>query len=558
MAAHVFDAEDVCVLAPMVRGSEKAFRSLLRHYHQRDHHQRRRRRRRRESRGSSGSGSGGGVMCYSPMLRSSYVLQGYEIWKARQRLQQQKQQQQQEQFDSSRSAANDDHRRDSLHEDTVLFLEDLASDSSDDDNDDDDDDDNSGGDDDDIKNLVVQLCGNDPSEMYQATLAVLERTDGQIAGVDFNLGCPQSCARDGRFGAFLAENSPRLAIECLQAMVQARDEYCSRCCCEETSNRLICTTNRNENRRKIITVSTKIRLSLDLDVTLEFVNDLRLKACVDYVTVHCRHRHVKFNGVADLEHAGRTILETFSTCSSRSSVNNNNNNTNAAADEVNRDDDGDDTLRGLNTTTTTTTTDNNNSAIPFIWINGADIRSYDDIWKTYRQLGVVLPATTEKNNNQDDDVVEENEEESDHTTISCRLLPKLMIARNWLARPDLLSSSKQLDGIIGGGGGGGSSSPLSSTSTSPSCSAQPSSMIIPAILASGYLEYARKYPPPNELYFQTHFRWFFRSRLLLVAPPDEHDGTTTQQQPPQLDYKNNWRHRFWSFLHRPYLKRIEQ
>ena len=688
----------VVVLAPMVRGSEKAFRMLLRSYHHHGYHHRHRHRHRHLHHHENKAKAKNKVVvkCYSPMLRSEYVLKGYEIWKQRRQQQQQQQQQrtnekhekEEEEHDdilnsSSSSSSNNDNKNDncqqeeqnqgttttriknnsdsssssssrkrqkrqpqqqrdhssSLHEDTILFLEDLEGASSRNDDgssssigDEDYCDDGDHGDDDydhddeDIENLVVQICGNDPIVLYQATTAILERTDGKISGIDLNLGCPQSCAKDGNFGAYLVENSSQRAIECLKAMVRARNDYVhsnghSDCCCccysccnydrsdntttndDKTNHTNSKRTTTTRKRRRIPTISTKIRLALDLQKTIQFIHDIRrintssspnnndnngggcgYSCCgcgrlggggVDYVTVHCRHRHVKFNGDADLEHAGRTILQTFSTTTtqvSSSSSSRNVHNNNDDHHNNNENDDGDDGQRNCN----------NSSSVqqrPFIWINGADICSYDDIWKTYRQLGVDLPenssiscssatttittttttkaskATTGGTTNVDDESFHRDlgfRSGNELSSFAAASLPKLMIARNWLARPDLLSSKRLDDGTTR------HDETTISTTFKEDATIESSTkkvrrrrttttmMMIPAILASQYLTYAKRFLPPNEKYVQTHFRWFFRS--VLAPQPFGSDP----------DYKNNWRHRFWSFLHRPYLRHIEQ
>lgn len=50
--------------------------------------------------------------------------------------------------------------------------------------------------------LIVQFCGNDPVVFQKAvelTIATIE-----CDAVDLNLGCPQTSAKSGQFGAFLA------------------------------------------------------------------------------------------------------------------------------------------------------------------------------------------------------------------------------------------------------------------------------------------------------------------------------------------------------------------
>ena len=51
--------------------------------------------------------------------------------------------------------------------------------------------------------VVVQLAGHDADIMCRAADRIISLTEGQIDGIDINLGCPQSIARKGRYGAFL-------------------------------------------------------------------------------------------------------------------------------------------------------------------------------------------------------------------------------------------------------------------------------------------------------------------------------------------------------------------
>lgn len=163
-------------LAPMVRGSELAFRMLAR---------------------SSGNAS----LCYSPMLRdhdvisvatnpSKFVEKGLKIDGA--------------------------GRTDSVEETAYLLLHDSHPE--------------------DTVNLVVQLCGSRPSKIAQATTAILNiysNKHGRILpfGLDLNLGCPQECASKDGFGAFLVERNDHAAIECVSSMRCVIDNYIS-----ETNN----------------------------------------------------------------------------------------------------------------------------------------------------------------------------------------------------------------------------------------------------------------------------------------------------------------------------------
>jgi tRNA-dihydrouridine synthase len=206
------DINEKLILAPMVRGSELAFRMLIRQH-------------------------GGLSLCYSPMLRASEVVKAHDLWK------QQKS-----------SEVN--------HEDGKLLLTDSAT------ND---------------RPLVVQLCGSSPQELYTATRAVLEIFDevhkNPLNGIDLNLGCPQKCAHDGGFGAFLAEER---AMECVAAMQRAIDDgYCG-----------------SGNERPWL--SCKIRLLDSTVQTIAFAQGLQDAGC-QLLAVHCRQRTDKHHGECDLE-----------------------------------------------------------------------------------------------------------------------------------------------------------------------------------------------------------------------------------------------------------------
>ena len=58
--------------------------------------------------------------------------------------------------------------------------------------------------------VVVQLAGHDPTLVADAALDIVERTRGNVAGIDLNGGCPQKIASKGRYGAFLHEEEPEV------------------------------------------------------------------------------------------------------------------------------------------------------------------------------------------------------------------------------------------------------------------------------------------------------------------------------------------------------------
>ena len=66
--------------------------------------------------------------------------------------------------------------------------------------------------------LIVQLAGHNPRTMVEAAQIILERTNNNIAGIDVNLGCPQTIARKGKYGAFLMHEDFDLVIEVLSSL----------------------------------------------------------------------------------------------------------------------------------------------------------------------------------------------------------------------------------------------------------------------------------------------------------------------------------------------------
>lgn len=236
-------SDKVC-LAPMVRGSELAYRMIIRAH--------------------------GIRTCYSPMLRADEVVKAYHKIS----------------MDINEQPSASLEIRDLVrHEDGILLLEDIAQDP---------------------KPVIVQLCGNSPSVLAEATKILLELNDGKgpimnwlktikpkcshpsIEGVDLNLGCPQRCAQIGQFGAFLAETKPDLAVECIAAMRQSMDQY---------SKTLLGTECAQSST--LPQLSCKMRLLDSNEGTMEFVNRL-VRAGIEKVAVHCRRRLDKNNGPPDL------------------------------------------------------------------------------------------------------------------------------------------------------------------------------------------------------------------------------------------------------------------
>jgi tRNA-dihydrouridine synthase len=66
--------------------------------------------------------------------------------------------------------------------------------------------------------VIAQLAGNDAAIMVAAAQKIVDQTQGQIAGIDVNLGCPQNIARKGKYGAYLMEDSPNQVYTILQAL----------------------------------------------------------------------------------------------------------------------------------------------------------------------------------------------------------------------------------------------------------------------------------------------------------------------------------------------------
>lgn len=152
------------------------------------------------------------------------------------------------------------------HEDCYLFLEDSCKEDT---------------------PLIVQLCGNNPDILYQATCAAVQHYKrnhhNAIYGVDLNLGCPQKCAKEGCFGAYLAKEDPERAIKCVKAMKAAL-------------------LGSNEP----VKLSCKIRLADTINATIDFAIQLQDAGC-DFLTVHCRNAEAKHDGQPNLDY-GRAIV----------------------------------------------------------------------------------------------------------------------------------------------------------------------------------------------------------------------------------------------------------
>jgi len=251
------------VLAPMVGGSELAFRTMIRRY--------------------------GVRHCYSPMLRATEVVKAYQILRD---------------FRANEVGAIDldsDPFKRVSHEDGILLLTDICG-----------------------KNLfktgegthaqsstnegilTVQLCGCCPETLYSATqiLMELQRTENiQLYGLDLNLGCPQKCAQDGCFGAFLAENHPELALQCITAMRCAIDSF-------EDTYTSSSSSSISLSGFDLPRLSCKIRLLETDEETISFAKNLQMAGC-DILALHCRRRIDKHNGKPDLN-AGNKVVNAVS------------------------------------------------------------------------------------------------------------------------------------------------------------------------------------------------------------------------------------------------------
>jgi tRNA-dihydrouridine synthase len=66
--------------------------------------------------------------------------------------------------------------------------------------------------------LMVQLAGDNIDTVVSAAMKLYEETDGRIAGIDLNCGCPQQIASSGNYGAFLMERDSRKVCDILSGL----------------------------------------------------------------------------------------------------------------------------------------------------------------------------------------------------------------------------------------------------------------------------------------------------------------------------------------------------
>jgi tRNA-dihydrouridine synthase len=138
--------------------------------------------------------------------------------------------------------------------------------------------------------LVVQLCGNDPSELALAATQLLSHYDGTLVGIDLNLGCPQEIAEKENIGAFLAENQPERACQCIAALREAVNGRCRVSC----KIRLVSNTNKGKGDGDGDGDDDDVSAA-----TIQFAQRL-VAAGVELIAVHVRRREDKHNGPPDL------------------------------------------------------------------------------------------------------------------------------------------------------------------------------------------------------------------------------------------------------------------
>ena len=109
--------------------------------------------------------------------------------------------------------------------------------------------------------VMVQIAGNDVDVVVKSATMILEHTEGRVAGIDLNCGCPQAIARKGNYGAFLMEQDFDRVCEILTAL--------------------------RHNLPETTAVSAKIRLPAQ-DETLKQRIPRLLDTGINFLTIHGR------------------------------------------------------------------------------------------------------------------------------------------------------------------------------------------------------------------------------------------------------------------------------
>ena len=110
--------------------------------------------------------------------------------------------------------------------------------------------------------VMVQVAGHDVDLVVQTAQMLYEHTDGKLAGIDLNCGCPQGIARKGNYGAFLMENDSHLVCEILTALRRHLPES--------------------------VAVSCKMRLPVDDATLLDDRLPRLLDTGINFLTIHGR------------------------------------------------------------------------------------------------------------------------------------------------------------------------------------------------------------------------------------------------------------------------------
>ena len=127
--------------------------------------------------------------------------------------------------------------------------------------------------------LVAQLCGNEPDPV--ASAARLLASTGAVHAIDINLGCPQSCAERGNYGAFLLDKDKWHIVD---KMVRG-----------------VCAAMASDPNG--VPVFCKMRLLPCIEDTIEFARMLEAAGCA-LITVHGRQRHERDHHEPDWQAIG--------------------------------------------------------------------------------------------------------------------------------------------------------------------------------------------------------------------------------------------------------------